>query len=640
MIKNKTKAILCAIATIALMNTPTTTIEASAASNQKTVAQKSSTTKMQVINIDSLNVRKGANAKSTKLGSVKKGQTLEVISISNGWAKINFKGNTGYVSSKYLKEVKDTKTSSSKYKKREMSVTSTTLTVRKSNSTKSSSLGKLKKGNVVIAVQESSNGWVKIEYKGKFGYVQNSNLKKGSYVEDRESANKAVSKIKSLNSKITLKDKSNVTKARSAYNSLNKNAKKLVTNLNVLEKAEAKIAQLEADQKSANSVIAKINSLNSNITLNDKNTVIETRNEYNKLNSSAKKLVTNLDILENAEAKIAELEAILEAELNQTNARKVMTQIDELNKTITLNDSNLIKNTRQAYEELNNDSKLLVTNLDILENAEAKIAILEAEQKRAELNQTNARKVMTQIDELNKTITLNDSNLIKNTRQAYEELNNDSKLLVTNLDILESAENALYEIRLAVRHAIKLMDELPIDIKLEHKPQVEEARRAFNSLSKEAQNSIPDLQLAILRTAELKIEDIERENAHKLIAKDLVERIEKLNKTIEYTDAEEIKYIRNAYDSLIYPVKQDVTNYNDFIIAERKKNDVYCLLIATEHLIKELPSEITLEHKDVVEEAYRKYNDLSQNNKLGIDNNLVAKLDNAVATLEQLQNLS
>ena len=570
MIKNKTKAILCAIATIALMNTPTTTIEASAASNQKTVAQKSSTTKMQVINTDSLNVRKGSNAKSTKLGSVKKGQTLEVISISNGWAKINFKGNTGYVSSKYLKEVKDTKTSSSKYKKREMSVTSTTLTVRKSNSTKSSSLGKLKKGNVVIAVQESSNGWVKIEYKGKFGYVQNSNLKKGAYAEDRESVNKVVSKIKSLNSKITLKDKSNVTKARSAYNSLNKNAKKLVTNLNVLEKAEAKIAQLEADQKSANSVIAKINSLNSNITLNDKNTVIETRNEYNKLNSSAKKLVTNLDILENAEAKIAELEAILEAELNQTNARKVMTQIDELNKTITLNDSNLIKNTRQAYEELNNDSKLLVTNLDIL----------------------------------------------------------------------ESAENALYEIRLAVRHAIKLMDELPIDIKLEHKPQVEEARRAFNSLSKEAQNSISDLQLAILRTAELKIEDIERENAHKLIAKDLVERIEKLNKTIEYTDAEEIKYIRNAYDSLIYPVKQDVTNYNDFIIAERKKNDVYCLLIATEHLIKELPSEITLEHKDVVEEAYRKYNDLSQNNKLGIDNNLVAKLDNAVATLEQLQNLS
>ena len=639
MIKNKTKAILCAIATIALMNTPTTTIEASAASNQKTVAQKSSTTKMQVINTDSLNVRKGANAKSTKLGSVKKGQTLEVISISNGWAKINFKGNTGYVSSKHLKEVKDTKTSSSKYKKREMSVTSTTLTVRKSNSTKSSSLGKLKKGNVVIAVQEPSNGWVKIEYKGKFGYVQNSNLKKGAYAEDRESVNKVVSKIKSLNSKITLKDKSNVTKARSAYNSLNKNAKKLVTNLNILEKAEAKIAQLEADQKSANSVIAKINSLNSNITLNDKNTVIETRNEYNKLNSSAKKLVTNLDILENAEAKIAELEAILEAELNQANARKVMTQIGELNKTITLNDSNLIKNTRQAYEELNKESKLLVTNLDILENAEAKIAELEAILE-AELNQANARKVMTQIGELNKTITLNDSNLIKNTRQAYEELNNDSKLLVTNLDILESAENALYEIRLAVRHAIKLMDELPIDIKLEHKPQVEEARRAFNSLSKEAQNSISDLQLAILRTAELKIEDIERENAHKLIAKDLVERIEKLNKTIEYTDAEEIKYIRNAYDSLIYPVKQDVTNYNDFIIAERKKNDVYCLLIATEHLIKELPSEITLEHKDAVEEAYRKYNDLSQNNKLGIDNNLVAKLDNAVATLEQLQNLS
>ena len=40
MIKNKTKAILCAIATIALMNTPTTTIEASAASNQKNSCSK------------------------------------------------------------------------------------------------------------------------------------------------------------------------------------------------------------------------------------------------------------------------------------------------------------------------------------------------------------------------------------------------------------------------------------------------------------------------------------------------------------------------------------------------------------------------------------------------------------------------
>ena len=49
-----------------------------------------------------LNVRTEAKSNGAVMGSVKKGQALDVISIHSGWAKIKFKGQTGYVSAQYL----------------------------------------------------------------------------------------------------------------------------------------------------------------------------------------------------------------------------------------------------------------------------------------------------------------------------------------------------------------------------------------------------------------------------------------------------------------------------------------------------------------------------------------------------------
>lgn len=49
--------------------------------------------------------------------------------------------------------------------------TTTTLNVRKGPSTKYSKLGKLSKGATVKIVSTTSNGWYKIKYKNKYGYV-------------------------------------------------------------------------------------------------------------------------------------------------------------------------------------------------------------------------------------------------------------------------------------------------------------------------------------------------------------------------------------------------------------------------------------------------------------------------------------
>ncbi len=52
----------------------------------------------------SLNIRKGAGTSYAKTGSLYKGDTVVVLSTSNGWSKILYDGNkTGYVSASYLK---------------------------------------------------------------------------------------------------------------------------------------------------------------------------------------------------------------------------------------------------------------------------------------------------------------------------------------------------------------------------------------------------------------------------------------------------------------------------------------------------------------------------------------------------------
>lgn len=51
----------------------------------------------------SLNVRTSPSAAASSMGTLKKGQTVQVQTISAGWATITFNGKTGYVKSNFLK---------------------------------------------------------------------------------------------------------------------------------------------------------------------------------------------------------------------------------------------------------------------------------------------------------------------------------------------------------------------------------------------------------------------------------------------------------------------------------------------------------------------------------------------------------
>lgn len=53
---------------------------------------------------NNLSVRKSANSLSEKLADLSRGDTVEYISSTNGWNKVRYKGQIGYVSSYYLKD--------------------------------------------------------------------------------------------------------------------------------------------------------------------------------------------------------------------------------------------------------------------------------------------------------------------------------------------------------------------------------------------------------------------------------------------------------------------------------------------------------------------------------------------------------
>lgn len=62
-------------------------------------------TKYRVTAKSSLNVRSHASAKAPVLSSIDRGEVVKVYEIENGWAKIEYEGNSAYVSARYLERI-------------------------------------------------------------------------------------------------------------------------------------------------------------------------------------------------------------------------------------------------------------------------------------------------------------------------------------------------------------------------------------------------------------------------------------------------------------------------------------------------------------------------------------------------------
>ncbi|QPW50474.1 SH3 domain-containing protein [Bacillus thuringiensis] len=127
------------------------------------------------INATSLRVRSAANTSSTILGTLKNGEKVTVLGKANGWAKINYQGKEGYVSLEFVKleagKQEEKPAENIKNGTQEVgTINATSLRVRSAANTSSTILGTLKNGEKVTVLGKA-NGWAKINYQGKEGYV-------------------------------------------------------------------------------------------------------------------------------------------------------------------------------------------------------------------------------------------------------------------------------------------------------------------------------------------------------------------------------------------------------------------------------------------------------------------------------------
>lgn len=128
---------------------------------------------------------------------------------------------------------------------------------------------------------------------------------------DRKQANAVIDLIKKISKPITLNSESSIRAARTAYDKLTADQKKLVSNYKELTNAETALARLKAtdpDKDKAKTVSDMIDKLG-DITLDSEEAISAARKAYDKLTDLQKALVENYDVLEQAEATLAKLKA-------------------------------------------------------------------------------------------------------------------------------------------------------------------------------------------------------------------------------------------------------------------------------------------------------------------------------------------
>ena len=178
--------------------------------------------------------------------------------------------------------------------------------------------------------------------------------------------------------------------------------------------------QEKLDQAAAEKVEELIDDIG-NVTVNSETRIKKARNAYENLTSTQKKLISNYQDLVDAEKA-----------LEEAKVKHVEDLIDSIG-TVTLDSKTKIDRARTAYKNLTKDNQKAVSNLDVLEAAEAAYAKLLAEQKEEQNNKTD----QTTDKESDKTTGTNKKpvNKTEETKKDY------TKIAETVAEMLDTVTN-------------------------------------------------------------------------------------------------------------------------------------------------------------------------------------------------------
>ncbi len=137
-------------------------------------------TACQAVTTDTINVRSSDSEAADKVGKISKGTTIDVIEVRvNGWSKINYEGKEAYIKTNYLEIIEpEDPAGTGENKANGTVVANTTVNVRAKADTNSSRIGQVLEGESIEWIADVENGFSKVIYDGKVGYIKSEFLNK------------------------------------------------------------------------------------------------------------------------------------------------------------------------------------------------------------------------------------------------------------------------------------------------------------------------------------------------------------------------------------------------------------------------------------------------------------------------------
>lgn len=311
--------------------------------------------------------------------------------------------------------------------------------------------------------------------------------------------------VKQINAigEVTVDSETAIREAREAYEALNVRQQKLVTNYQVLVDAEAALIIAKENAAAIQAVEKQISAIGE-VTASSvsKSRIDRARQAYNALAPELQAQVANYQTLLDAEARYAELVGAAE---DAKAAEPVIAQINAIG-TVTLNSGAQIEAAEAAYALLTESQQALVTNYQVLVEARA---AYDALVQQAAGDQQAAQAVIDKIDAIG-AVTLDSEAAIRAAREAYDLLTPAQQALVTNYVVLTNAETTLAALQKtaadqAAADAVEALIDAIGEVTVEKEEQINAAREAYNELTSDQKRLVENFAVLTAAEAQLSI---------------------------------------------------------------------------------------------------------------------------------------
>ncbi|MED3828635.1 N-acetylmuramoyl-L-alanine amidase [Priestia megaterium] len=152
----------------------------------------------------SLNVRATPSTSGAIVGKITKGNTVDIVDESKGWAKITYSGKEAWISSQYINKTQTNSTSTANSTSKSAVVNASSLNVRSSASTSASIVTNLPRNSKVTVVKVSGS-WSQIKTaSGQTGWVASQYLKADSGQSSQPAQSIQITKASNLRSQPSL----------------------------------------------------------------------------------------------------------------------------------------------------------------------------------------------------------------------------------------------------------------------------------------------------------------------------------------------------------------------------------------------------------------------------------------------------